>query len=175
MLKQRIIYARFRRDWLSVRLAGTPHVWEECPDVAIDRQSGRVLGVGPDARLPHQGPVVRINGFDSDRCVLRDFHVASMTLKTAMSAVRRRDAGVWWTAVRLLGPKPVVVLHPLREFANTLNGFEYYGLEAMGTMAGAGRTAVWVGEELSDSELLAGRFEAGAHKPGAESSATRRT
>jgi hypothetical protein len=159
MLRASIVYARFRQDWLSVRLAGTAHTWEECPEVAIDRDSGRLLGVGAQASLPYPDSVVRISGFDSDRCVLRDFHVACKVLEIAMTTVRRAHAGFWWPLRRVLEPKPVLVLHPLRDFAKTLSGFEYYGLDSLGKVVGAGRTVVWTGEELPDSELLAGRFD----------------
>jgi rod shape-determining protein MreB len=89
--------------------------------------------------------VMAASPFTTDRMLIGQFTEAEKTLKTGLNKLFE---GRWFT------PKPIIIIHPLEKTEGGLSQVEERVLLEVAAGAGARRTIVWVGHELSDQEAL---------------------
>jgi len=83
--------------------------------------------------------------FTTKRQLVGEFTIAEEILKQGVQKVCKRR---WITA------SPVIVIHPLEMVEGGLSQVEERVLKELAAGAGARKTVVWVGHELSDSEVV---------------------
>ena len=88
--------------------------------------------------------VVASTPFTTTRLLIGQFVAAEKTLKDALKQI---------ATGRLFAPSPSVVMHPLELIEGGLSEIEERILQEVAIGAGAGKAVVWVGHELSDSEV----------------------
>jgi len=84
--------------------------------------------------------------FTTERLLVGQFSEAAEVLRNAM---KRLYQGRW------LIVKPVVVIQPMDKLAGGLSEVEERILKELAADAGARKTIVWIGHELTDQEILA--------------------
>lgn len=151
---QPIVYVKLHPDTLTVREVKSGRTVTEPPIAAISRESKkRLLGVGEAARVASMTqPADLVNPFKHPRSLLSDFTVAELVIK---GFVKKLFEG------RLFVPSPIVVLHPRVDPEGGFTQIEIRALRELAIGAGASRAIVWVGRDLTDSELLNLKFESG--------------
>jgi hypothetical protein len=82
--------------------------------------------------------------FSTARLLVGQFNAAEQALKLAFKAM---FAGRWFA------PSPVVVIQPMEKIDGGLAEVEERALRELALAAGARRAIVWVGHELSDTEV----------------------
>ena len=87
---------------------------------------------------------VASTSFTTARLLIGQFGAAEETLKVALKQL---------SAGRLFASSPSVVMHPLEMVEGGLSEIEDRTLREVAIGAGAGKAVVWVGRELSDSEV----------------------
>ncbi len=88
--------------------------------------------------------VVPSTPFTTTRLLIGQFAAAEKTLKAALKQI---------ATGRLFAPSPSVVMHPLEMVEDGLSEIEVRTFQEVAIGAGAGKAVVWVGRELSDSEV----------------------
>ena len=89
--------------------------------------------------------VIAQKPFTTARLLIGQFLVAEQTLRGTLKQVGRRG---------LFAPSPNVVIHPLEMIDGGLSEVEERVFREVVVSAGAKKVFVWVGHELSDSEVL---------------------
>ncbi len=89
--------------------------------------------------------VTATSPFTTDRMLIGQFTEAEKTLKSGLNKLFEER---WFT------PKPNIIIHPLEKTEGGLSQVEERVLLEVAAGAGARRTIVWVGHELSDQEAL---------------------
>lgn len=138
---------------MHVRDVTSGQEWKEVPEVAV-KMGGEptVVAVGSKAAkaaLLEPDKVRLPNGFDHPRTMIADFTVAEKVLQHAVRSVFEG---------RFLRPAPILVMHPLERLEGGLTGVEERALLELGAGAGARKTHIWVGRELTDSEIRDGQI-----------------
>ncbi len=62
--------------------------------------------------------------------------------------VKKLHEGKW------LSPSPIIVIHPMEKTEFGLSEVEDRALRELAIVAGARKVSIWVGQELSDSEVI---------------------
>ncbi len=88
--------------------------------------------------------VVASTPFTTTRLLIGQFVAAEQALKSALKQV---------ATGRLFAVSPAVVMHPMEMVEEGLSEIEERTLQEVAIGAGAGKAVVWVGRELSDSEV----------------------
>ena len=88
--------------------------------------------------------VVASTPFTTTRLLIGQFVAAQEALKSALKQI---------ATGRLFAPSPSVVMHPLEMVEGGLSEIEERTLQEVAIGAGAGKAVVWVGRELSDSDV----------------------
>ena len=88
--------------------------------------------------------VVASAPFTTTRLLIGQFVAAEEALKGALKQI---------ATGRLFAPSPGVVMHPMEMVEGGLSEIEERTLQEVAIGAGAGKVVVWVGRELSDSEV----------------------
>lgn len=88
--------------------------------------------------------VVASTPFTTTRLLIGQFVAAEQALKSALKQV---------SAGRLFAVSPAVVMHPMEMVEGGLSEIEERTLQEVAIGAGAAKAVVWVGRELSDSEV----------------------
>jgi len=83
--------------------------------------------------------------FSTARLLVGQFSAAEQALKLALKAM---FAGRWFA------PSPVVVIQPMEKIDGGLAEVEKRALHELALGAGARQAVVWVGHELSDTEVM---------------------
>jgi len=83
--------------------------------------------------------------FTTARLLVGQFTIAANTLKDALKQI---------TGGKLFAPSPNVVIQPLEMTEGGLSEIEERALREVAIEAGANKVVVWVGRELSDSEVV---------------------
>jgi rod shape-determining protein MreB len=144
-------YVRLRRDRLRVQDAQGSKCFDEEPLVAMSEDSPlRILAIGSDAR---RASTVVINPFQHPRILIADFPIAEKLLAYAIQVV---SGNSWLRAM------PTVVMHVTEELEGGLSSIENRALIELCAGAGAYKTYIWNGHELSQEELRAGAYRSGA-------------
>lgn len=146
------LYLRLSPERLTVRNVKTGVFVSEVPEIAILRVSkkSQILGVGAEASLHRATPFVElINPFAHPRTMVGDFTAGQEVVK----AFIRKLPGSSWFALA-----PRVVFHPLGDPAGGFTQVEARAFREMALGAGASDVVMWQGPELSDQEVLSGRF-----------------
>lgn len=138
-------------ELLTVRNVSTGKSVSEVPEIAIAYDpKPRILAVGKEARSHKSVPSVRIlNPFGHPRSMVSDFTVGEQTLKAFLARVTGRS---------FLRPSPKVIVHLLGNPAGGFTQVEIRAFHEMAIGAGASEVTVWHGRQLSDQELLSGKF-----------------
>ncbi|MCU7932861.1 MAG: 1-pyrroline-5-carboxylate dehydrogenase [Candidatus Thiodiazotropha sp. (ex Codakia rugifera)] len=89
--------------------------------------------------------VVSSNTFSTSRILVGHFVEADTILRKGMKQLHKDK---WFT------PKPVVIIQPMEKTEGGLSQVEERILKELATGAGARKTLVWVGHELSDNEVI---------------------
>jgi rod shape-determining protein MreB len=144
-------YVRLRRDRLTVHdTKGLRHFDDE-PLVALSQDDvPRILAIGSGARTASK---VLINPFQHPRILIADFVLAEKVLMHAFRVV----LGSSW-----LRPMPTVVMHVTEKLEGGLSSIETRAVMELCAGAGAYKTYLWEGHELSQEELRSGTYRTGA-------------
>ena len=147
------LYVQISPDRLTVRDPDTGEQFSEIPEVGIVRHPKvRIAGIGVDARSAVTGLHGEVvNPFAHPRSLVSDFTVAEQLLKAAVKKVSGK--GIFSVA-------PRIVMHPLGDPEGGFTQIERRAIREMGLGAGASKVVVWVGRNLTDSELLSGKYPA---------------
>lgn len=142
-----ILYVQVSPERLTVRNARSGKVISEVPEMATSSGTKKkILAVGAEARLAASTQAAEIvNPFRHPRTLLGDFTVGEQLLK----AFVRRLQGT-----KPLALAPLIVMHPLGSPEGGFTQVERRAFREMAFGAGASEVVLWVGRELSDSELL---------------------
>ncbi|MCU7838547.1 MAG: 1-pyrroline-5-carboxylate dehydrogenase [Candidatus Thiodiazotropha sp. (ex Troendleina suluensis)] len=89
--------------------------------------------------------VISPNAFTTTRLLVGQFSEADETLRKGMKELYKNQ---------LFAPSPVVVIQPMEKTENGLSQVEERTLQELAAGAGARKSIVWVGHELSDQEAL---------------------
>ncbi len=89
--------------------------------------------------------VTPATGFTTHRLLVGQFTEADNTIKNGM---RQLNKGNWFS------PKPTVIIHAMEKIEGGLSQVEERILIELAASAGARRSIVWLGHELSDQEVL---------------------
>lgn len=145
------VYVQLSPDRLVVRNSKTGEAISEIPEVAITSDpQARILGVGAEARSHVEAHLVRIiNPFAHPRSLVSDFTLGEGLLKAFIRRLLGRS---------IFAVSPKVIMHPMGDPIGGFTQIEIRALYEMAIGAGASRVVVWQGRELSDQELLAGKF-----------------
>jgi rod shape-determining protein MreB and related proteins len=149
----RCLYVQVSPDRLTVRDPSTGKQFSEIPEVGLVRDpKTRIAGIGTNARSAVAGLNGEVvNPFGHPRSLVSDFTVAEQLLKAVVKRVL--DGGIFSFA-------PKIVMHPLGDPAGGFTQIERRAIREMGLGAGASKVIVWVGRNLTDSELLSEKFPA---------------
>ena len=150
------IYVQLSPERLTVRNAKTGEAISEVPEIAITQDpKPAIVGIGTEARSHESIPTVKVvNPFAHPRTLVSDFAVGEQLLKAFLRRLQGRS---------IFAISPRVVMHPLGDPAGGFTQIEVRALREMAMGAGAARVVVWQGRELSDQELLSGKFPSGGH------------
>jgi hypothetical protein len=119
--------------------------------LAGPRPNSIIVGIGESVAMrPSAGAVTYVRPFDSSEALINDLPVAAKLLQ---HAIREASRGL------ALRPAPFLVLHPTHRLGRNLTASERASLIDLGDKAGARRSFVWEGPELSDSELRRGAYK----------------
>lgn len=145
-----ILYIRIRPDWLSIKSLPQNLVYEDVPQIAIQKIGSRfeVISIGRNARLVADNKnagVLILNGFDHPRTIIADFEIAEKTLQEFLKKLPLK---------RFLKGPPVVIMHPLEKLEGGLTQVETRALEELGHRMEFKKIYVRTGAELSDEEVL---------------------
>jgi len=147
------VYVRIRSDRLHLRDVTTGREWKEVPEAAVRSGSKpTVVAVGSmasQAALREPGNVKLMNGYAHPRTMIADFTIAEKVLQHAVNLIFEG---------RLLRPAPILVMHPLERLEGGLTGVEERALLELAAGAGAREAHIWVGRELTDSEIKDGKM-----------------
>ena len=143
-------YVQISADLLSVRDVRSGATLAETPEIAL-RQSPRVeiVAMGAAARQAAANDVIIVNPFAHPRTPLGDFTLAEQLLRDFL---RRMPANRW------LRIQPLVIIHPLGDWAGGLTQIELRAFQELALGAGARRAMVRDGAPLSDQEIHSGHF-----------------
>lgn len=83
--------------------------------------------------------------FTTERLLVGKFSAAEYVLKRG---IRQLHAGRWLT------PSPIIVVHPMEKTENGLSEVEERALRELAVGVGARKVFVWVGQVLSDEEVI---------------------
>jgi len=89
--------------------------------------------------------MISSNTFSTSRLLVGHFVEADAILRKGMKQLHKDK---WFT------PKPVVLIQPMDKTEGGLSQVEERILKELATGAGARKTSVWVGHELSDNEVI---------------------
>ena len=82
--------------------------------------------------------------FTTERLLVGHFSVAENALKRGMNRLYEK---------RWFAPSPIVIVHPMEKTENGLSEVEDRVLRELAAGAGARKVIVWVGSDLSDTEV----------------------
>ena len=108
--------------------------------VRVRRNEFRVRNAESGAEKTLAAPVP----FTTTRLLIGQFGAAEKALKAALKEI---------LTGQLFAPSPNVVIHPLEMVEGGLSEIEDRALRELAIQAGASKVVVWVGHELSDSEV----------------------
>ena len=83
--------------------------------------------------------------FTTERLLVGKFSTAEYVLKRGMKRLHEN---------RWLAPSPIIVVHPMEKAENGLSEVEERALRELAIGAGARKVFVWVGNVLSDEEVI---------------------
>ncbi len=141
------VYVRIKPDLLSVLHVESGNEHNDVPVLAIEQKDGKssIIALGHDAEARIRLPNVKLaNGFKHPRTLLADFTVAEHTLKHFLKIVLPHS---------LFAVSPVVVIHPQAVLEGGLTQIEIRAFAELAIGAGARKSFVWEGPELSKEEL----------------------
>lgn len=117
-------------------------IFDESPLLALEKKGRRevVVAAGNRASSVSGGNVRVINPFSHPRLLLRNFVAAEKLLQHIFREL---------LGDKLLGPSPVVVLHPMQKTQGGLTEIEIRAFRELGLGAGARESLVYQGEELT--------------------------
>jgi rod shape-determining protein MreB len=132
---------------LSVRDLKSGLAVSEVPELAIDAQANKVLGMGAQARAAAaQIPEAKlVNPFAHPRSLVSDFTSGQLLLR---AFVRRVSPRHW------LHPAPLVFLHPVGDPEGGYTQIERRALREMALGAGARNVVLCIDGVPSDREML---------------------
>ncbi len=148
------IYVKIKADLLSVTLVEENHTFEDKPLLAVrigSKGKGTIIAAGSEAEMidPAIDDSVKIhNGFDHPRSCIRDFEIASATLRYFIRRVINRKAFV----------RPIIIMHPLEKIEGGLTEIEHRALRDLAELVGARDSFVWTGRVLDIQEIAESRF-----------------
>lgn len=85
------------------------------------------------------------SAFTTTRLLVGEFTEADKSLRKGIKKIYKNQ---------FLATSPIVVIQPMEKTENGLSQIEERTLQELATGAGARKTIVWVGHELSDKEVL---------------------
>jgi len=85
------------------------------------------------------------NSFTTTRLLVGQFTEALESCKNGMKQLHERK---WFS------PSPIVIIHPMEKIETGLSEVEVRILKELAVGAGARKSTVWVGHELSDQEVM---------------------
>jgi rod shape-determining protein MreB len=146
-----IMYVQVSPERLVVRNAKTGQSIAEPPEVAIAYGSkAKIVGVGSGARMHQSTASVKVvNPFGHPRSLVSDFTIGEQLLKAFLRRMQGRS---------VFAVAPKVVLHPQGNPAGGFTQVELRAFHEMALGAGASEVVVWRGRNLTDEELVSGRF-----------------
>lgn len=126
----------------------------DVPEIALTPGCGALVqAVGRHARQAAAQPGVALaNPFAHPRSLVSDFVLAELVIKHFVARVATTGLK------RLVAPSPRMVIHPLGDPEGGYTQVEIRALRELGLAAGAAFATVWQGRQLTDEELLSGRF-----------------
>jgi rod shape-determining protein MreB len=142
-----VLYVKVSPERLTVRNVKSGESVSEVPEMAISTAPKEtILAVGTEARrvAAPQGAKV-VNPFNHPRTLVGDFTVGEQLVK----AFVRKLQGSSFMAIA-----PLIVMHPLGSPEGGFTQVERRAFREMALGAGASEAVLWVGRELSDSEVL---------------------
>lgn len=154
-----IIYIRIKPDWLSVKIlikGKEPSLYENTPEVVYRPKIGspniEILGVGKDttvfSSLNQAAEVKRGNAFNHPRSLVKDFELASETLKYFIFKAKEKNKF-------FILFSPCMIIHPLDKLEGGLTSVEKVTFIDLGLQAGAGLCYLCEEvRELSDEIIL---------------------
>jgi rod shape-determining protein MreB len=138
------------RDAKTRRTLSEPPIIAMVGGLKVNGTNPEVLAIGADAVPMKDQPNITIaNPFAHPRSPLSDFTAAELILKTF---VHKLLGG------RILGRAPVMVLHLAAHLEGGITQIEARALIELGIGAGASRCFGWLGQDLSDEQLVALQF-----------------
>ena len=141
-----VLYVKVSPDLLTIRNVKTGASLSERPELAIGGRPRKILAFGSDARAQASLPGTEIiHPFGHPRTLVGDFTAGQQLLK---AAVRKLQGGA------LLAISPLIVMHPLGSPEGGFTQVELRAFREMALGAGASEVLLWVGRELSDTEVL---------------------
>ena len=149
---QAIVYVRLMPDKLSVRNVRKNITIEGRPVAAITQDAKHaVLVVGEESyTYAHQPDVKIVNPFSHPRTLLADFTVAEQVLKGFLKKL--------FAQASLFQPAPTILLHPCIDPEGGFTQIEIRAMRELCYAAGGRNVTIWQGRELTDEELLSGKF-----------------
>jgi rod shape-determining protein MreB len=141
-----VLYIKVSPEQLTVRNVKTQESFAERPEVAIGGTPRKVLAIGNAARSSASAPGAEVvNPFGHPRTLVGDFTVGEQLLKAAVRKLQGSSP---------LAIAPLIVMHPLGSPEGGFTQVERRAFREMALGAGASEVLLWVGRELSDSEVL---------------------
>ena len=140
-------YVQLSRVRLLVKDIASGGVFDDVPFVGYtnDKQP-KIAAVGATANMLIDR---KLNPFSHPRIIVSDFEVAQDLLVHAFKHV---------SGSKFFRSAPIVVMHPVEDFAGGLTDVEKRILLELAMGAGAREAFVWEGDDLSDEELRAGVY-----------------
>lgn len=123
---------------------------EDTLSIVIEHEeSGRkkIVAVGKEAERSEalkKNNCSLLNAFEHPRCCVRDFDLASGSLRYYIFKILNRKIFV----------RPIVVIHPLEKTEGGLTDLEKRGLIELAEDIGGRKNIVWIGRMLTNHELI---------------------
>lgn len=143
------IYIRLRADEIYLQHVESGEELSLPPYVAIDTREGKkiLVAVGHEVKEAKKlKPSIEVvNGFKHPRTLIADFTIAEQTLKYCIRKLMPKS---------IFATSPIIIFHPLELDEGGYTQVEMRAFEELCSQAGARKTYIKVGAELSREELL---------------------
>jgi len=145
------LYIRLSPFRLTVRNVKTGESISEPPEIAISSgPKQKILGAGDDAALHKSNKGARVvNPFAHPRSMMSDFTAGQAVVKAFVRKLLKRP---------LFTPSPRIVFHPQGDPTGGFTQVEIRAFREMALGAGAAKVIVWQGQDLTDEQVLSGRY-----------------
>ena len=149
------IYCRLKPNWILLTCVNNDRHIDGATEIIVDNSSNRVLAVGAsgetEASVKSKGIDCRVeNAFSDLEQQIQNTDIAEATLKYYMKKISESSVIV----------RPLIIFHVL-ERKNPYNPDELKAWVSIGESAGARSVYLWKGDQLSNSQILAGEFYGG--------------